>query len=214
MSDVFVDLRYRGLPLANRVRLTELADRELYLEVPAPMPVGTVVAIDGDERAAVGGDARVLEVFEQTAGSERPPGMRVRRLGAAVPPRSAPAAAATASPSAVEDPGTAQATEAVAPPLSAAPVTPVTPVTAVRSTTDATMEPQVADQVAEMTEVTEVAEVMDAVAPPTNEEILADPGATSRSIAVDGEVEEDGPAPSESPGATPRSRKRRRGNRR
>jgi hypothetical protein len=212
MSDVFVDLRYRGLPLANRVRLTELAVRELYLEVPAPMPVGTVIAIDGDEPTAVGGDARVLEVFEQTAGSERPPGMRVRRLAADGAPRSAPAAAATASRSTVDDPGTAapataakEVTEVVAPPLPEALAAPVAPA---QLAIEATTGPEVA-------ETTEVTEVMEAVAPPPTEEILAvDPGEISRSIAIDGEVEEDGPAPSESPGAAPRGRKRRRGNRR
>lgn len=78
MADVFVDLLYRGLALGSRVRLGDVSGARGYLEVPAPMPVGTLISlVTGDE--VVGAlPAKVLEVVEQTAGSERPPGMVVR----------------------------------------------------------------------------------------------------------------------------------------
>ncbi|MBK7539190.1 MAG: hypothetical protein IPI49_28250 [Myxococcales bacterium] len=75
MADVFVDLLYRGLPLGNRVRLARVEARSGYLEVPTPMPVGTRLSIASGD-LVVG--AKVIEVVEQTAGSDRPPGMLVR----------------------------------------------------------------------------------------------------------------------------------------
>lgn len=75
MSESFVDLTYRGLPLGRRIKLTEIRPRTGYLELPAPMPVGTRLAIATDEGPAI--EAVVTGVHEQAAGTERAPGMRI-----------------------------------------------------------------------------------------------------------------------------------------
>src|SRR5262245_22052086 len=72
----FVDVTYHGIEVGRRVKLTEVAPDAGYLEVAAPMPVGTtvVLAIEGGiEITAV-----VRGVHEQVGGSDRPPGMRVK----------------------------------------------------------------------------------------------------------------------------------------
>lgn len=143
MADVFVDLLYRGLALGSRVRLGEVSEARGYLEVPAPMPVGTVVSMVTGDEAAGTVPVKVLEVVEQTAGSERPPGMVVRpilqgdaalawwrRLGGdsagSQAPR--PVVAAPASSPAVAPPAPAvaaplaEAPPVAAPPAEAAPV--------------------------------------------------------------------------------------------
>lgn len=75
MAEAFVDLLYRGLPLGSRARMSQFDAHHAYVELPAPMPVGTLIAIQAE-----GGpiSAHVIEIHEQTAGSEHPPGMRVR----------------------------------------------------------------------------------------------------------------------------------------
>lgn len=73
-AEHFVDVRYRGIEIGARARFYQVSGRTAYVEVSAPMPVGTELMIDdGDLRVPV----RVLEVFEQVAGLEQPPGMRV-----------------------------------------------------------------------------------------------------------------------------------------
>ena len=76
MSDSYVDLGYRGLPLGRRVKLTQVRPSTGYLEAPQPMPVGTAIAITTDDGVAF--DATIAEVHEQVAGAERAPGMLVR----------------------------------------------------------------------------------------------------------------------------------------
>jgi hypothetical protein len=76
MSDCFVDLSYRGLALARRVKLTQLRPSTGYVEMPTPMPVGTQVAIATDDGVTM--DAVVAEIHEQVAGSAHTPGMLVR----------------------------------------------------------------------------------------------------------------------------------------
>lgn len=75
MSESVVDLTYRGLPLGRRIKLTEIRPSTGYLELPAPMPVGTRLAIATDEGPAI--EAVVTGVHEQAAGAERAPGMRI-----------------------------------------------------------------------------------------------------------------------------------------
>jgi hypothetical protein len=75
MSDSFVDLSYRGLPLARRVKLTQLGPTAGFVEMPAPMPVGTRVAIATDDGVQI--DAVVAEIHEQVAGASATPGMRL-----------------------------------------------------------------------------------------------------------------------------------------
>ncbi|HEY4243754.1 MAG TPA: hypothetical protein VGM88_28270 [Kofleriaceae bacterium] len=75
MSETFVDLTYRGLPLARRVKLTQVRAASGYLEVPSPMPVGTAIVLFADEGLHV--EAKVTAVHEQVGGSPTPPGMVV-----------------------------------------------------------------------------------------------------------------------------------------
>ncbi len=75
MSESFVDLTYRGLPLGRRIKLTEIRPSTGYLEVPAPMPVGTRLSIAIED--GLGIEAVVTQVHEQIGGSERTPGMRI-----------------------------------------------------------------------------------------------------------------------------------------
>lgn len=77
MAEAFVDLLYRGLPLGSRARITQFEAQHAYVELPAPMPVGTAISLQV-EGAPIA--ATVVEIVEQTAGSERPPGMRVRAV--------------------------------------------------------------------------------------------------------------------------------------
>jgi hypothetical protein len=71
----FVDLTYRGLSLGRRVRLSQVRPSAGYLELPAPMPVGSEIAIAAEDGTAF--DAVVTGVHEQVAGSDRTPGMIV-----------------------------------------------------------------------------------------------------------------------------------------
>src|SRR5438067_315981 len=76
MSESFVDLTYRGLSLGRRMKLSDVRPTTACVETPAPMPVGTQIAILTDDTVAL--EAVVVEVREQVAGSERVPGMIVR----------------------------------------------------------------------------------------------------------------------------------------
>ncbi len=83
MIESFVDLTYRGLSLGRRVRLSQVRPSTGYLELPAPMPVGSQIAISADDGTAF--DAVVTAVHEQVAGSDRTPGMTVAPALAAEP---------------------------------------------------------------------------------------------------------------------------------
>jgi len=76
MSESFVDLTYRGLSLGRRVKLSNVRPTTGYVEMPAPMPVGTQIAILTDDTVAL--EAVVVEIHEQVAGSEHAPGMVLR----------------------------------------------------------------------------------------------------------------------------------------
>ncbi|MGE5183129.1 MAG: hypothetical protein ACM31C_13755 [Acidobacteriota bacterium] len=76
MIESFVDLTYRGLSLGRRVKLSDVRPTTGYVEIPAPMPVGTPIGILTDDTVAL--DAVVVEIHEQVAGSDRPPGMVVK----------------------------------------------------------------------------------------------------------------------------------------
>jgi hypothetical protein len=75
VNESFVDLTYRGLSLGRRSRLTQVRPSTGYVELAAPMPVGTPIAIASDD--GTGFEATVIEIHEQITGSERPPGMTV-----------------------------------------------------------------------------------------------------------------------------------------
>lgn len=75
MSGWFVDLTYRGLALAHRTRLVDRpgggdARSAGFLELAAPMPVGTILTLATDE--GVSFEVTVTEVVEQAT-----PGMVV-----------------------------------------------------------------------------------------------------------------------------------------
>ena len=74
--DSFVDVAYRGLSLGRKVKLTQVRPSSGFVEVPAPMPVGTLLAIATEDGLAL--EAVVAEVREQTGGSDRVAGMVVR----------------------------------------------------------------------------------------------------------------------------------------
>jgi len=76
MSESFVDLTYRGLSLGRRVKLSNVRPTTGYVEMPAPMPVGTQIGILTDDTVAL--DAVVVEIHEQVAGSGHAPGMVLR----------------------------------------------------------------------------------------------------------------------------------------
>jgi hypothetical protein len=73
MIESFVDLTYRGLSLGRRLKLADVRPTTGFVEAPAPMPVGTQIAIITDDTVAL--DAVVVAVREQVAGSEKVPGM-------------------------------------------------------------------------------------------------------------------------------------------
>lgn len=75
VSESFVDLSYRGLPLGRRIKLTQVRPTSGYLELATPMPVGSTIVIATDEGASL--EATVTQIFEQIGGSDRVPGMIV-----------------------------------------------------------------------------------------------------------------------------------------
>lgn len=76
MNDCFVDVSYRGLPVGRKLKLTQIGADSGYVEVPAPMPVGTSVAIVVAEDLSI--PATVTAIQEQVGGATRPPGMQLR----------------------------------------------------------------------------------------------------------------------------------------
>lgn len=76
MIESFVDLTYRGLALGRRIKLTSVRPTTGYLELPMPMPVGTLIAINTDEGVQL--EATVAAIHEQVGGSDRVPGMIVK----------------------------------------------------------------------------------------------------------------------------------------
>jgi hypothetical protein len=74
-ADTFVDVTYRGIEVGKRAKLTEVAPDAGYVEVAAPMPVGSTVVLATDDGIAI--TAEVRGVHEQVGGSDRPPGMKV-----------------------------------------------------------------------------------------------------------------------------------------
>ncbi len=76
MNDSLVDLSYRGLALARRVKLVQVKPSSGYVEMPTPMPVGTRVAIATDDGVSI--EAIVAEIHEQVTGATVTPGMLVR----------------------------------------------------------------------------------------------------------------------------------------
>jgi hypothetical protein len=115
MGEAIVDLFYRGLPLGSRARMTHIEGRTAYVELPGPMPIGTPLAIQVDGLSI---PARVVEIYEQTAGTEKPAGMRLRpslesdaerqwwasASGGALPPPEAPKPAPVAEAKPAEEP--------------------------------------------------------------------------------------------------------------
>jgi len=75
MIESFVDLAYRGLPLGRRIKLTQVRPASGYLELPAPMPVGSRISLATDEGHHI--SAMVAAIKEQVAGSEVAPGMKI-----------------------------------------------------------------------------------------------------------------------------------------
>jgi hypothetical protein len=76
VSESFIDLSYRGLSIGERIRLSQVRPSSGYVESPAPMPVGTTIALTTDEGVTL--EARVAGVHEQVGGSTQPPGMHIR----------------------------------------------------------------------------------------------------------------------------------------
>jgi hypothetical protein len=76
MSESFVDLSYRGLALGKRIKLTQVRPAAGYLEMPAPMPVGTTIGIATDDGVVL--EAVVAAVHEQVGGATTTPGMLVK----------------------------------------------------------------------------------------------------------------------------------------
>ena len=58
------------------MKLTQVRPSTGYLEMPAPMPVGTAIAITADDGIAL--EAMVEAIFEQVGGSDRVPGMVIK----------------------------------------------------------------------------------------------------------------------------------------
>ncbi len=74
-EDVYVDLRYQGLPLGTRLCMQDFSESEAYLQCPQPMPVGSALVVAVEELEI---EVLVRRVTEQVAGAERPPGMFVK----------------------------------------------------------------------------------------------------------------------------------------
>ncbi|CAN5383107.1 hypothetical protein BH11MYX1_BH11MYX1_06730 [soil metagenome] len=72
----YVDLSYRGLVLGRRVKLTQVRPSTGYLELGAPMPVGTAIGLTAEDGTVI--EATVTEVREQIANSDAVAGMTIR----------------------------------------------------------------------------------------------------------------------------------------
>jgi hypothetical protein len=97
---MFVDVSYRGLKVASRARLTEAGTETGFIEVEAPLPVGTQLTLTGDATLEV----RVMGVVEQESGAKWPPGMRVAWGEAARAPSPSPAPGPSPAPTPVPTP--------------------------------------------------------------------------------------------------------------
>jgi len=69
MNESFVDLTYRGLPLGRRVKLTQVRSATGYLELPAPMPVGTTIGITTDELSTALASGQTIAQVAEANGS-------------------------------------------------------------------------------------------------------------------------------------------------
>ena len=74
-ESLFVNVRYRGLDLGQRLCIEDFAAGQAYLHHAAPMPVGSELVLEVAEDLEV--PVRVSRVSEQVAGIEKPPGMFV-----------------------------------------------------------------------------------------------------------------------------------------
>jgi hypothetical protein len=74
--EAFVDVTYRGLELGRGLKLCQVGPSTAYLEHGTPMPVGAQIMIETSEGVVIA--AEVVRVYEQVAGAEMPPGMRLR----------------------------------------------------------------------------------------------------------------------------------------
>jgi hypothetical protein len=113
----FVDVSYRGLKVAVRARLLG-SGPDGFVEVEAPMPVGTRLTLTGDVIAEV----QVVGVVEQESGAKSPPGMRIAwAAAAAVPkPEPEPEPEAAVEPEPAAEPEAAAEPEVEAAPLASA----------------------------------------------------------------------------------------------
>jgi hypothetical protein len=75
-SGNYVDLDYRGLVLGRHVKLTQVRPSTGYVELAAPMPVGSAVRVTTENGTVI--EAMVTEVCEQVASSEVVAGMTIR----------------------------------------------------------------------------------------------------------------------------------------
>lgn len=77
-AEQFVDVTCRGLEVGKSLKLLDFGPSTAFLEVAAPVPVGSPLEITTDAGVTI--RARVLRVQEQVAGAEMAPGMRVAAL--------------------------------------------------------------------------------------------------------------------------------------
>ena len=70
-----VDVFYCGLPIGTQLRVNHVGPTSVFLELPEPMPVGTMVDISIDGRSEL--PVRVMRIHEQIGGNAKP-GMHVR----------------------------------------------------------------------------------------------------------------------------------------
>jgi hypothetical protein len=110
----FVDVTYRGLKVALRAKLTESSPTSGFVEVDAPLPVGTRIQLADGGKVT---DARVVGVVEQESGAKSPPGMRLSwgDAVAAAEPRSTPEGARAPEAAPAAAPAPAPAMEVVEP---------------------------------------------------------------------------------------------------
>jgi hypothetical protein len=239
MGELFVDLVYRGLPLGSGIRLTQIQARRGYLEISAPMPVGSGIAMHVDG-IIIG--AHVIAVHEQTTVSERPPGMLVQPLldsEAAIAWWAVAGGLPVQALRAVRDPAPSPAAIASVPPSrdSAASIVPT--VSAFAATVDAAAIEPASSLASERRPAaanhsdasTESIDSIDSIAAPgdidhdiaSSDAADSDPLSASATSEVGHEGSDSAEASSDSqpPNApapagesTPRGRKRRRGNRR
>lgn len=73
-----VNITYRGFELASKQRVSGFEPASVVLDYPAPMPVGTELALVPAEGLVV--PVRVVRVKEQVAGSDEPPSMLLEPL--------------------------------------------------------------------------------------------------------------------------------------